>query len=64
MANEILVGAAILAVAILIAWVLAWRGTKSPHKRKIACPHCERPIPHDSRSCPHCAGEGPGPSCH
>ncbi|MBM4249857.1 MAG: hypothetical protein FJ149_10600 [Euryarchaeota archaeon] len=61
MGNEVYIGAAILAVAVVIAWVLAWRGQKSPQKRRIGCPHCDRQIPHDARSCPHC--DGPIRSC-
>jgi predicted amidophosphoribosyltransferase len=55
MANEIIIGAAILVGAIVLAWVLSWRSRKGPKKHEIDCPHCARKMPHDSRSCPNCA---------
>ena len=55
MANELIIGAAILFGAIVIAWVLSWKSRKGPKRHEVDCPHCKRRMPHDSRTCPNCS---------
>jgi predicted amidophosphoribosyltransferase len=55
MAYEIEIGAAILAVAVVIAWMLARKSQKGSRRRDINCPHCDRKMPLDARVCPNCS---------
>ncbi len=55
MAYEVEIGAAILAVALVIAWVLARKSQKGLRRREINCPHCDRKMPHDAQICPNCS---------
>ena len=55
MANEIIIGAAILVGTIILAWVLSRRSHKGPKRHEIDCPHCKEKMPHDSHSCPNCS---------
>lgn len=57
MANEIMVGLAILAAAIVTAWFLARRSQKGAKTKDIPCPHCSEKMPRDARACPHCGKE-------
>jgi predicted amidophosphoribosyltransferase len=54
MANEIVIGVAILAGAIVLAWVLSWKSRKGPKRHEVDCPHCKGRMPHDSHTCPNC----------
>jgi len=57
MAYEAVVGLAILAVAIFIAWLLSRRSHKGTDEGKMPCPHCGQRIPRGTPVCPQCSRE-------
>jgi len=57
MAIEIIVGLAILIVAIVIAWLLSIRTRKGSDEGKTPCPHCGQRIRRGLAVCPQCSRE-------
>ena len=55
MAYEIVVGLAILAVAIIIAWLLARMSQKGAGRKEVPCPHCGERMPREAHVCPRCS---------
>jgi len=57
MAYEAVVGLAILAVAIFIAWLLSRMSHRGSDEGKTPCPHCGERIPRGVGVCPACSRE-------